>query len=163
MADQDPTNFKNEKFTLTPSDGATPPTNILASPQIPENQTITQLSPNLPTLPHTQEIHAEEAFSSFSSIPDDTVTSQGTDLIPLAHDATEPSMTPPTASTQPSDGAATSADSNQASKDLSQLPTPGAIPADNQQNVSQSDSGSMEAFGYVHQGRTFEVSKQHQD
>ena len=165
MADQDPTNLNNDKFTLTLSDGATRPPNILASPQIPENQTITQTPPTLPTLPHTQEISAETAHSSLSFTPDDTITSQDTALIPpsLAHDVTEPSMTPPTDLTTDSDGAATSADSIQASKDLSQSSVPEAIPADTQQNVSNSDSGNMEAFGYVHQGRTYEVREQRED
>ena len=168
MADQDPTNFENDKFTLTPSNGVTPPTNILASPQIPQNPqnpTITLTSPTLPTFPHTQDIHAEEALSSLSSTPDDAVTSQGTDIIPLASDATVPSMTPPTASTPASDGATMSADTDHASIDPSQLPIPEAIPAFNQRSRTFSDSGTrgMEAFGYFDQERTYEVSEQRQD
>ena len=184
MADQDPSNLNNDKFTLTLSDGVTRPPNIFGSPRIPENQTITQTSPNLPTLPHTQEINAEAALSSLSTTPDDTVTSQDTALITpsLAHDATGPSLTPPSDSTLDSDGAAMSADSNHASKDLSQLPTPEAIPADTQQTGGgngkkkrrrrqrkhpkesiQSDGDSMEAFGDIHQGQTYEVSEQSED
>ena len=193
MANQDPSNLNNDKFTLTLSDGATRPPNILDSPEIRENQTITQTSPTLSTFPHTQDSSAETAHSSLSITPDDTVTSQDTALITpsLAHDATEPSMTPPTDSTLDSDGAAASADTNQASKDVSELPNPEGVPAETQQtgvrkggkkrrrrrkktvgkdidkeidkDSIQSDSDSMEASGDVHQGRTYEVSEQRED
>ncbi len=165
MAEQDPTTSNNDKFTLSPKDGVTHPTNILASPRNRENSTITQYTPTSPTLPHTQDdakIIAETALSSPSMTPDDRVTLQDTTLVPPsnAHNATRSSMTPPTAFTLNSDRASTIVNFNQASKNLSQLPDSGAQPAITQQTRSHSDSGNMEAFGYVDEGRIYEVSEQ---
>ena len=139
MADQDPSNLNNDKFTVIHSDGATRPPNILATPQNPENQKITQTSPTLPTFPPTQVLNAEPAPSPLSTTPHDTVTSQDTALIApsVAYDASEPFMTAPTDSTPDPGGAAKSADSNQASN-LSQPPTPAAIPANNEASKNSS-------------------------
>lgn len=147
MADQDPSNLEIDKFTLTPSNGVTHPPSILASPQSPTKQTITQTSPTLPTFPLTQELNAEAAPSSTLTTSYDIVTSQDTSLITpsLAHDATEHSRTPPTDSTPMSDGAAMSADPNQVLKDMSQLPTPEAMPATTQQNVLPLTAPTLDA------------------
>ena len=168
MAEQNPTTSNNDKFTLTLKDGATHPTNILASPQNRENSTITQNTPTSPTLPHTQDdaiIIAEAAPQSLSITPDETVAPQDTTLIlpSTAHDATGSSMTPPTAFTSNSDRANTTANFNQASKDLSQLPDSGARTAFAQQTRSHNDSGNMEAFSFVHEGRAYEVSERRQN
>ena len=168
MAEQDPTNLNNDKFTLNVRDGVAHPTDILASPQTHENQTITQTIPTSPTLPHTQNdaiINAEASPSSLLITPDDTVTPQDTTLTSpsTAHNVSRSSMTPQTAFTLNPDPTSTTANSNQASKNLSQLPGLGAKPVNTQQTRSHNDSGSMEAFGYVHEGRSYEVSEQRED
>ena len=168
MAEQDPTHLNNDKFTLTLRDGSTRPTDILASLQNRENQTITQNKPTSPTLPHTEEdaiFKAEAAHSSILITPNETVTPQDTTFSPpsTAHDVSRSSMTPPTAVTLNSDRASTIANSYQGSKNLSQLPDSGAKPPSTQRTRSHSDSGSMEAFSYVHEGRGYEVSEQRAD
>ena len=166
MAEKDPTDLNNDKFTLTLRDGFThPPLDILASFQNGEDETITQTTSTSPTLQHTQDdaiINAEAAPSSFLKTPDDKVTPQDTTLSPpsTAHDVSRSSMTPPTAPTLNSDRASTIANSNRSSKNLSQPPESGAKPANTQQTRSHSDSGSMEAFSYVHEGQLYEVSEQ---
>ena len=168
MEEQDPTNLNNDKFTLTLRDAVTHPTDILASLQNRENQTITHTTSTSPTLPHTQEnaiINAEASPSSVSITPDDTVTTQDTTLSSpsTVHDVSMSSMTPPTAFTLNSDRTCTIANSNQGPENLSQLPDSGAKPPSTQRTRSHSDSGSMEAFSYVHEERGYEVSEQREN
>ena len=180
MAEQDPTNLNDDKFAVTLKDGVGHPTDILASLQNNENQTITQNSPTSPPLPHTEDdaiINAEAAPSSILITSDDTVTPQDTALSPSStvHDVSRPSMTPSAPFTLDSDSASTMADPNQASESLSHLPDFGPKPASTNHTRSHSDSAStnntrsrsdsdsMEFFGSVHEGRSYEVSEQRED
>ena len=168
MAEQDPTNLNDDKFAVTLKDGVGHPTDILASLQNNENQTITQNSPTSPPLPHTEDdaiINAEAAPSSILITSDDTVTPQDTALSPSStvHDVSRPSMTPPAPFTLDSDSASTMADPNQASESLSHLPDFGPRPASTNHTRSLSDRSSMESFGSVHERRSYEVSEQRED
>ena len=158
MAEQDPANINNDKFTVTPKDGVTPPTNILASLQNSENQTITQNSPTSSTLPHTHDdatLNAEALPSSILNTSEDTVAPPDTALNPssTAHDVNMSSMRPPTPDTLDSDRTSTIANSNQASESMSQLPDLGVKPAIKSHRKSSS----------VDEGLSFEVSEQRED
>ena len=164
MAEQDPANINNDKFTVTPKDGVTPPTNILASLQNSENQTITHNSPTSSTLPHTHDdaiINAEAVPSSILNTSEDTVTPPDTALNPssTAHDVNMSSMRPPTPDTLYSDRASTIANSNQASESMSQLPDLGVKPA----SRSHRKSSSVNISGSEDQGLSYEVSEQRED
>ena len=168
MAEQDPTNLNDDKFAVTLKDGVGHPTDILASLQNNENQTITQNSPTSPPLPHTEDdaiINAEAAPSSILITSDDTVTPQDTALSPSStvHDVSRPSITPSAPFTLDSDSASTMADPNQASESLSSLPDFGPKPASTNHTRSRSDCSSMESFGSVHERRSYEVSEQRED
>ena len=161
MAEQDPADVNNDKFNVTPKDGVTHPTNILASLPNSEIRTITENSPTSSTLPHTHDDAILNAPSSILNPSEDTVTPPDTALSPssTAHDVNMSSMRPPTPNTLDSDRASTIANSNQASESMSQLPDLGVKTA----SRSHRKSSSVNISGSEDQGPAYKVSELRKD